>query len=83
MTPEHLSLAELQAIRAKALSMAERTSGRRRTDLFHIAIDCLAAIDGCPASLDSVVSFIADEHELDLAMHEARACEQSTVGMAA
>lgn len=92
-----LTPTDLHAIKAKALSMAEtadwfaeRGDGytrecyeRRARTLRGIASDAQAAIDGCPASLESVIEFAADEHLLDLAVHEARACEQSTIGMAA
>lgn len=60
------------AIRAAALALAERYHGTplyrsRRKSLLHIAKDCQAAMDGCPASAESVAEFLAGDHELEMA----------------
>lgn len=65
--PSNLSQARMSAIRVAALAMAERASGQYRADLLHIASDAQAAVDGCPASLESVLDFIAADHELWMA----------------
>lgn len=65
-------MASLEAIRTAALALAERYA-RRPTfagyarDLRHIAMDAQAAIDGCPASRESVAEFIEGNHELWMA----------------
>ncbi len=71
--------APLSTIRTCALALADRydrltwVGSFRVVDLRHIAVDCQAAIDGCPASLESVTEFVERDHELWIA------CEQASV----
>lgn len=55
----------LNSIRLAALKLAAREwSPARKLALTHIAADAQSALDGCTASLESVMEFIEGDHEL-------------------
>ena len=55
----------LNSIRLAALKLAScNWSPSYKLDLTHIAADAQSAIDGCTASLESVMEFIEGDHEL-------------------
>lgn len=65
---------DFPAIRAAALQLAQREglSASYKRDLLHIALDCQAAMDGCPASAESVAEFVADDICVALAANAQR-----------
>lgn len=59
--------ATLTAIRAAALDMAGRTrSPSYAVELRLIALDCEYALEGDAASLESVLEYLAADHELEI-----------------
>lgn len=58
----------LNSIRLAALKLeASNWSPSYKLALTHIAADAQAALDGCPASMESVMEFIEGDHQLWMA----------------